>query len=103
MVINSSSSSISQQLNRQPPAASETRKAQSKDLLEQLREVSQDEITLGAGETGLAQQPLPVAVSPAIEIQRTLQTHTTMETITQRFKDNFAEAQERGRIVNLRV
>ena len=105
MVINSATSTPTTQLSRQGSEAPK-RESSNTDLIEQAKQVDQDAITEGVGETPLANPPMPAVVPPAKKsaaIVPQMQTKMTMDSITERYKANFERMQEIGRIVDVRA
>ena len=108
MVINSAApatASLGSQLSRQG-IETPKRDSSQNELIEQARQVDQDSITEGAGETPLANPPMPAVVPPAKKsaaITPQMQTKTTMNSITERYKANFERMQEIGRNIDVRA
>ncbi len=107
MVINSTLSttaSLGTQLAKQ--SAEAPRRESNSELIEQAKQIDQDSITEGAGETPLANPPMPAVVPPSkksVAIVPQMQTKMTMDAITERYKANFERMQEVGRTIDVRA
>ena len=102
MIINASTANLGKQLVEQG-VQPERRESNATELIEQAKQVDQDRITVGAGETTLANREMPKVVEPAAEITPPLQTKTTMDSITRRYEENFAAMQRTGRNIDVKA
>ncbi|ARN74407.1 hypothetical protein BST96_09895 [Oceanicoccus sagamiensis] len=108
MVIHStapSTASLSASLSRQSTDMPK-RESSNNELIEQAKQVDQDAITEGVGETPLANPPMPAVVPPAQKsaaIVPQMQTKMTMDSITDRYQANFERMQEVGRTIDVRA
>ncbi len=102
---------LSQQLiQNQLSQNQQNRNPRATDLIEQAKQVEQDEITLGASETSLANQepPRPVKASERAAPEL-LQTRTTLESINRRLEQNFEALSgrqpggDKGQLVDVRA
>ena len=98
MNINSSTTSIAQQLVEKNHAAKQ-QQSSAKELIERAKEIDQDSITEGAGETALANQEMPKNVKP-VQQPQLLNNRTTMDSITDRYEANFKAMQDIGRNID---
>ncbi|WP_101759066.1 hypothetical protein [Oceanicoccus sp. KOV_DT_Chl] len=101
MVINSSSTSIAQQLVDKNHS-NKQQQSSARDLLERAKQVDQDSITEGVTETPLANREMPRPVN-SIQQPQLLNNRTTMDSITERYKSNFEAMQAMGQNIDTRA